>query len=494
MGEMHEQSDIQLLRNYTERGCQSSFRELVTRHTNFVYSTALRQVKSPDMACDVAQNVFVDLARKARSIANTSADQISLVGWLHRATRYLALNHVRDTSRRYANEKQAMEQLVTNSESQTDWDQIGPVLDEALDSLKDDDREALLLRYFKNCDFSAVGLALGVSDDAAQKRVSRAVERLREFFVKRGITISVSGLVVVISANAIQAAPIGLAVTISSAAMFAGSTALTSTSLASIKIITMTTLQKTIIIATLATAIGTGFYEAHQASRLREVNQSLQQQNAPLVDRIEQLQRERGIATNRVALLAAQLAGIKNDENDLLRLRAEVARLRGESQELAKLKAETSTTETGLDTNVKLLRQRLDHTPEAQIPELKFLDRHAWLFAADRKLDTDEDYRTAFSDLRGRAKSAFIGMVEIALRKYFAANNGQFPMDISELKTYFDNASDAELLDRYQIVPAKTIPHPFPRPTQRTQGTGSSRQKSRKTELYWRWANWRVQL
>ena len=115
-----------------------------------------------------------------------------------------------------------MEQLLTNSESAADWEQIRPALDEALDSLGDEDREALLLRYFKNQDFRAVGLALGVSDDAAQKRVSRAVERLREFFSKRNVTIGASGLAVLISANAVQSAPIGLAATISTAAILAG--------------------------------------------------------------------------------------------------------------------------------------------------------------------------------------------------------------------------------------------------------------------------------
>ncbi len=167
----------------------------------------------------------------------------SLAGWLHRATRYTALNHLRDTRRRLTNERQAMEQLLTNSEPAANWEQIRPVLDEALDSLNDEDREALLLRYFKNHDFRAVGLALGVSDDAAQKRVTRAVERLREFFSKRNVTIGASGLVVLISANAIQAAPAGLAIAISTAAL-AGTAVATTTAIAVTKTIAMTTLQK----------------------------------------------------------------------------------------------------------------------------------------------------------------------------------------------------------------------------------------------------------
>lgn len=214
MGEMHEESDAQLLRDYDEDGNEAAFRELVTRHTDLVYSAALRQVYSPDLAGDIAQSVFTDLARKACPLAETMPAGGSLAGWLHRGTRYAALSHLRDTRCRLANERQAMEQLRTNSESTPDWERIRPVLDEALDSLGDEDREALLLRYFKNHDFRAVGVALGVSDDAAQKRVSRAVESLREFFVKRGVAVGTSGLVALICANAVQAAPVGLAVMI----------------------------------------------------------------------------------------------------------------------------------------------------------------------------------------------------------------------------------------------------------------------------------------
>src|ERR1041384_6073466 len=112
-------------------------------------------------------------------------------------------NHPRRRSR----ERQAMEQLLQTSESAPDWQRLGPMLDEAMADLSDEDRQAVLLRYFKNHDFRIVGQALGMSDDAAQKRVSRAVERLRGFFAKRGVTVGAGGLVAAISSNAVQAAP-----------------------------------------------------------------------------------------------------------------------------------------------------------------------------------------------------------------------------------------------------------------------------------------------
>lgn len=256
MGEMHDQSDAQLLRAYAERSAEAAFRELVTRYTDLVYSAALRQLESADLAGDITQGVFLDLARKARPVSERLAGHNSLAGWLHRSTRYAVLNHLRDTRRRVSNERQAMEQLLNNSEASVDWERIRPALDEALDSLAVEDRNAVLLRYFKNQDLHTVGATFGISDDAAQKRVSRAVERLREFFAKRGVTVGASGLAVVISANAVQAAPVGLALTISTAAALTGTTLATTASVTATKAIAMTALQKTIVTATIAVLAG----------------------------------------------------------------------------------------------------------------------------------------------------------------------------------------------------------------------------------------------
>ena len=335
MGEMQEQPDAQLLRDYAEHGCEPAFREIVTRHTDLVYSAALRCVNSSDLACDVAQSVFTDLARKARPLADKLVDNASLVGWLYRSTRFAALNQLRDDRRRLAYERQAMEQLLSNSETAPDWDRVRPVLDEAMDNLSDEDRDALLLRFFKNHDFRAVGRALGVSDDTAQKRVSRALEKLHEHLTRRGITTTATLLSAVIVANAVQAAPAGLAVTISAAAVLAGTAAQTSTVIAATKAIAMTTLQKTLITATIAAVAGAGIYEARQASRLREENQSLQQQQAPLAEQIQQLQRERDDATNRLAALTDELARVKKNPSEVLKLRGEVGVLRHEKTTIA---------------------------------------------------------------------------------------------------------------------------------------------------------------
>jgi RNA polymerase sigma factor (sigma-70 family) len=459
---MQEPSDAQLLRDYAERRNEAAFREIVMRYTDLVYSAALRQVESADLAADIAQNVFVDLARKGSSLVrgDDASSPKSLAGWLHRATRYAALNHLRDTRRRVANERQAMEQLLTNSENAADWGQIRPDLDAALDSLGDEDREALLLRYFKNLDFRAVGLALGVSDDTAQKRVSRAVERLREFFSKRKVTIGASGLTVIITANAVQAAPAGLAVTISTAALAGTAFSTSAIIAATAKTIAMTTLQKTLVAATVAVLAGAGIYEARQAVHLREQNQALQQQQAPLVEQIQQLQNSFVVATNRLVDLLAENAQLKSNSNrnELLKLRGEVTQLRTAN---AQNDSNDPTEEAvkGVAAKVKRLKQWLDQNPNENIPELKYLTAQDWLRGANYSgdLKTDDDLDRALSQLRRDAKRTFAYSIGEALANYIAGNNGQLPGDISQLESYFNPPIDGTILQRYQILQTRNL-------------------------------------
>ena len=327
MGEMNEKSDVQLLRDYAEGGHEAAFRELVERYAGLVYAGALRQVTSPDLARDIAQSVFTDLARKARLLVDQTAGDRPLAGWLHRSTRYAALNHGRDTRRRIANERQAMEQLIINSATAPVWENIRPLLDEALDSLDEDDREALLLRYFKNQDFHAVGLALGVSDDTAQKRVSRAVERLRDYFSRRNVTIGAGTLTALLAANAVQAVPAGLAAAFAATAL-AGTGAYV-TAVAATKTAALATLPKVLAAGALAIALGTAIYQTHQNGILRQQVLAAQQDQAPLTLQIQQLQQERDDALSRLAQHpAADPADTSASNLELLRLRGEVTVLR----------------------------------------------------------------------------------------------------------------------------------------------------------------------
>ncbi|MGN6555608.1 MAG: sigma-70 family RNA polymerase sigma factor [Verrucomicrobiota bacterium] len=331
MGEMQLPSDAQLLRDYAERHAENAFAELVQRYTDLVYSAALRQVYSPELARDVTQSVFTDLARKALTVSASLSPEASLIGWLYRGTRFAARDLYRNETRRTRRERQAMEQLQPTAETPPDWERLGPILDDAMSELDDLDRDAVLLRYFKNHDLRTVGATLGISDDAAQNRVSRAVERLREIFAKRGITIGASGLAVVLSANAVQAAPAGLALTISTAAVLTGTTLATPATITATKVIAMTALQKAIITATVAIVAGAGIYEARQAAQLRDQNQRLRQQQAPLTDQIQQLQSDLDTAHNRITGLNEDLARATKNSAEILRLRGEVTRLRSQA-------------------------------------------------------------------------------------------------------------------------------------------------------------------
>jgi len=459
MGEMQALTDAQLLHDYAANGSEAAFRELVARHTDFVYSAALRQVESSATACDLAQSVFTDLARKAPQIAAGNAASASLAGWLHRSTRFAALNHLRDTRRRLTHERQAMEQLLTDSAPAVDWEQVRPVLDEALDRLPDDDREALLLRYFQNQDLRSVGQTLGVSDDAAQKRVSRAVERLREFFAKRGVTVGAGGLAAVIAANAVQAAPAGLALTISTAAALGGPAIATTATAAAIKTIAMTTLQKSIVGAMLAAAIGTGIYEARQVSSARAQIQTLVSQREQFTEQIGELTRERDDIAGRLAVLQGSDSERLNGTTlELLRLRAEVSQWRRRAEATTPTTAtnETDWADATLQTwrtKLKMVKQRFDEWPGKKTPELLLLTEADWMNElSKRPLDTEEQVRETLSALRFAAKCKFEKEIQKGLTSYDLDNPQQFPSDLGQLAPYL-SAEVQPMLAGYEIAP-----------------------------------------
>src|SRR5579872_1822900 len=127
MGEMPEKSDVQLLRDYAEHGNEAAFREIVARHADLIYSSALRQATSPDLARDVAQSVFTDLARKAQPLTKSLDENASILGWLFRSTRFAALNQLRDDRRRQTRERQVMEIINPASEPVPEWEHLRPV-------------------------------------------------------------------------------------------------------------------------------------------------------------------------------------------------------------------------------------------------------------------------------------------------------------------------------------------------------------------------------
>ena len=222
---MQELDDISLLREYVERKSEDAFAALVARHVNKVYSIALRHARNPHQAEEITQAVFVILARKARRLGG----QVILSGWLCRTAQLTAVTFVRSETRRARREQEAyMRNPLVETDSDV-WPQIEPLLDAAMAGLSEADHHALVLRFFDGKSMKEVGAALGGSEDAAKMRVNRAVEKLRLFFSRRGIVVSVAILTAAISVNSVQSAPATLAKMAASVALAKGATASTPT-------------------------------------------------------------------------------------------------------------------------------------------------------------------------------------------------------------------------------------------------------------------------
>jgi RNA polymerase sigma factor (sigma-70 family) len=463
---VNEQSDSQLLKFYVESRSEPVFAELVRRYTDLVYSAALRMVCDPHLAQDVTQNTFVALAKQAGQIK----DRPALCAWLHQTARHIAAQTVRTDVRRRAREEEAatMNEPLANDNPEIAWKEIAPHLDAALAELGEADREALMLRYFQNKPFHTIGFVLGVSDDAAQKRVTRAVERLRELFAKRGVTVSAGGLAVVISANAVQAAPAGLAASLSAVSL--AQTAVSATVVAASKTIAMTTLQKTLVTATVAVLAGAGLFENRQAAQLRDQVQTLRQQQAASSNQLQNLQRERDEASRQLAAMRDENDRLNRNPAELQRLRGEVASLRQSAQE----RSAVETAARSWEERIALLRQRFDQMPDKRIPEMAFLKEKDWAAATrDADMTTADGARQAMSSLRSAAKGNFLNAMRDAFRKYASAANGGslpdstaefaqlinsnsalLPTELAQLKPYFDAPVDDAMLQRYFFRPS----------------------------------------
>jgi RNA polymerase sigma factor (sigma-70 family) len=274
-------TDGELIHRYCV-GSQDAFRELVRRHLNLVFSAARRQMRSSALAEEVTQSVFIKLARDAGRIDSRTP----LPAWLHTVTRHTAINTARTESRRQKREQISVE-ISTMSSSTSDWSHVEPLLDEAVADLPATDRCAIILRFFDDKTLREVGETLGLSEEAARKRVSRALEQLRSLLLKRGVAVSSSALAADLTTHAIQVAPVGLSVAVlSGVAMPAAGVAH-----AVVSTLAMTTMQKSLLVAIGVIAVGVGLYQARTISRqsseialLRENNAALgQRQDAALL-------------------------------------------------------------------------------------------------------------------------------------------------------------------------------------------------------------------
>jgi RNA polymerase sigma factor (sigma-70 family) len=460
---VNERTDQNLLHDYFQNRSETAFAELVRRHVDFVYSAALRLVGNPQSAEDVTQAVFVALAQNAARLTEHPV----LSGWLHCTTRNLAANTIRANVRRTAREQEAaaMNELLAAG-SNALWDSLAPHLDAALGELTEADRDALLMRYFERKSAREMAQILGTSEEAAQKRVTRAVERVREFFSKRGITIGAAGLVVAISANAVQAAPVGLAATISASAILAGAAVHTSTTIAATKVIAMTTAQKTFFGLVVAAAVATPLMTHLHAESLLHEQESALHRGA---ETLAQLQTNNGRLAGPAAFPdnSPTSSQQSNQFSEVLKLRGEITRLQSEVQELANSKTNGPLSrEEKLAAMRQLYADRIQwlkdlfaSNPSQAVPELRYLpedkwrelvqyDHHAW----------DPDNTNLLCSARESAQAYFMNTtLHSALRKFLKQNAGQFPTDPRQLQPYFTTPVDSATLQDWTILPMTSL-------------------------------------
>ncbi len=392
--------DMALVREYAAHQSEAAFTQLVTRHLGLVHSAALRRVGDPHLAEEVTQAVFIILARKAKSLGPRTV----LSSWLYRATRYAANDILKAQRRREHREQEAGMQSTLNEASPPDWEQVAPLLEAAMDTLGERDRNAVVLRYFENKPLAEVGAAMGVSADAARMRIERALEKLRGIFAKRGVTLTGAAIAGAVSANAVQAVPVGLAAKISAAALVAGTTLTAATA------VVMTTLQKTIIGATLAASVlASALLHQHYRAKTSEAEELLRQQS------------------NQLAMLEAEnlrLSGSISQADSPNRLDA-LTKLRGD---VSSLRAQTNPIVALQEENRRLQAQRPQQPKRKTALEIKD--------EAMAKLNYSKHWVYAFQEFARK-------------------NQGQFPTNLDHALPFLPEKSKAHAIgiaDQFEIV------------------------------------------
>ena len=387
--------DQELLRSYAEEGSEAAFGQLVSRYVDLVHSAALRRVDGNfALARDIAQIVFTDLAAKARRLPRN----VVLAGWLHRATHFAAGHVLRAERRRKAREREAALMNSIESESTADWDKIRPLLDTALDTLSAIDRDALVLRFFEQHSLAKVGERLGLSEDAARKRVSRALDKLRANLAQKGATVSAAAVVSAVSANAVKAAPAGMAGLLTKAAL-SGAAVKGGSIFTVLKLISMTKLKLYAVSAVIIAGVATPLFVQYRAQlKLRDAGAALQGQ----AEQLRELAAANQQLSNTLEQLKAAPSLAAEQMHELLRLRGEVGQLRRQTNELAKLAKERPASQAKQD--------EPSHPPEY------FQQLH--LMAAGKESD--------------------VKVLGLIFRLYASDHNDQFPTNFEALAPYFE--------------------------------------------------------
>ncbi len=402
---MHDTSDHELLRRYADEGAEDAFTELVRRHCNLVWAAARRVSGNPDLARDVAQTVFTDLARKAKQLPAGTV----LAGWLYRAACQAASNQVRAETRRAHWEQKSMSNTELPSDPSAETraaEDLQPVLDAALATLPELDRDAVVLRFLAGRSFAEVGAVLGTTDDAAQKRVSRALEKLRDAFRRCGIGVNGGLVSAALSLAGTEAAPAGLATAVAGSALAgAGVTAG--------GIFSGLTLMKTKLVLGMvagAAAVGTLVWQQQRFARLTDENVALRQE-------VVALSRPAEVAQPTADL--AELERLREGHAELLRLRGEVARLR----------------QAAAPTGNERLRDA-----EARVAQAE---------AQTAAIKAEVAFRARRTQIIETGKH-----LGLAARIFSTEHDNQFPTTFDDLRTYLGyRGNKDDLLDHFEFFP-----------------------------------------
>lgn len=420
-------TDHELLTAYLQSADNGAFRMLVERHVNLVCSIARRHVSSSPAAEDITQAVFIELAHKA---ARIPADT-PLVAWLHVVARRTAIDHVRSETRRTRREQQTIALAETVNTPEPDWTAIAPLLDEAVESLRPVDRTAILLRYFENKPLHEIAVALGTSDDAAQKRVSRALESLRACLRRRGLVVGAGALATQLPAHAVTAVPAGLPAAISAKAL--ASTAAVHLT----RTVAMASLHKTLLASLCALALGAGGYELLQIRNQQRELDGLRQRLHQVGLEEQSLRRENASAQHTLRDTDAAIDA---------RLAAAQSTTTGPD---AALEAQMRAWLARQDQLKELARTR----PDLGAPELALLTDAEWMSIASSGInfESKKALKQAFAQLRYRAGDIVFTHFNAAITAYRKANAGVFPPTAAALAGY-DAALSPDILAQYEVL------------------------------------------
>jgi len=334
-------TDQELLREYARDGSGRAFEALVARYVDLVYSTALRQVGGdPHRAGEVTQIVFGNLSKKASSLAA----QTTLAGWLYTSARWAARKLLRAERRRAQHERAAAVEAARENESSRlpdaaretitggasdadtpEWEQVRPLLDDAMAQLGKTDREAVLLRFFRNQSFAEVGTRLGLGENAARMRVHRALDKLRERLARRGVTSSATALGAVLAGNAVSAAPAGMTASVSAGATSAATAAagasagVVSVAGAILAFMTSAKIITTAAIAVILVAAG-GVYHGVQNERVSAASLAqARQESKNLAEQVRTLEKQNAAASSTLKITAKDLGNMFMDAHPEIR-------------------------------------------------------------------------------------------------------------------------------------------------------------------------------